>query len=177
MVVLLQEVEACSEYLRGCMMDTFPLHMILFGLAVLVLEPFCYGCAGFILSYRLTMSIHAKLIVIGITVVCFLWMDDIWPALGNRSVRIGVASTNQEFSQLLSEQPSLGQAQYNTGEKANLFEIFKIDFWDLASPCIFIPLAYFLGLKITKRKWDESDISLSKPPIISANLNIPPPPK
>jgi len=104
-------------------------------------------------------------------------MDDIWPALGNRSARIGMASANQEFSQLFSEQPSLGQAQYNTGEKSNLFEIFKIDFWDLASPCIFIPLAYFLGLKITKRKWDGSDILPFKPPIISANLNIPPPPK
>ncbi len=156
-------------------MDDFPVQFALFGLADMIIEPFCYGAAVFILSYRISRKFTLKLLYIVIAITLFLWIDDIWPSLASRHARIGVASANQEFSQLFSEQHLLGQAQYYTGEESGLFEIFRINFLELGLACLCVPLAFFLGLKITNRRWNESNAFSHKPPRIVADFNIPPP--
>ncbi len=45
-------------------MDNFPLQLLLFGIVDQFVEPFCYGCAGFVLSYRLAQTVPARLVAI-----------------------------------------------------------------------------------------------------------------
>ena len=89
-------------------MDNFPLQMLLFGLADRFMEPFCYGCAGFVLSYRLARTLPARLVTIVLTIICFLWMDDIWPALGSRSAQMAMASENRTVANMFAERQQVG---------------------------------------------------------------------
>ncbi len=72
-------------------MDNVPLQLILFGLVDRVLEPFCYGCAGYLLSYRFSKSISGKIAAMLLTSLLFLWMDAVWPAIGFRSASLAMA--------------------------------------------------------------------------------------
>jgi hypothetical protein len=149
-------------------MDDFPLQMILFGLADLFLEPFCYGCAGFLISYRISKTVPAKVLVIVFTAVFFLWMDDIWPAIGSRSAKMGMASGNREVAEMFQDKRRLGQAEYMTGERSGLWDIFELDAWDLGSAILFVPLAFQIGILVTGRRWNELPLQTAGPP--------PPPP-
>ena len=136
-------------------MDTIPLQMMLFGLVDRMIEPFCYGCAGFILSYRIARSAFSKLIFIGITIMCFLWMDDIWPAIGSRTAKMAMASENRTVAKMLEGRQPLGRAEFNSGGQSDLWDVFKLDAWDIGSAIVFVPLAFFIGGMLTNQKQNE----------------------
>ena len=132
-----------------------------------IVEPFCYGCAGFVLSYRVARSIPAKLLFIGITILCFLWMDDIWPAIGSRSARMAMASENHTVADMFAERQQVGLAQFDSGERSGLWDIFKLDAWDIGSAVVFVSLGFFLGVALTRRR---------KKPLYPQRQKPPPPP-
>ena len=137
-------------------MDQFPLHLAIFGLADRFFEPFCYGCAGFLLSFRISRSILSKVVALATTVLVFLWMDDIWPGIATRKANIGAALGTYGTTPLVEGGRLLGQAEFYTGEVSGLWDVFVFSAWDLGSALFFIPLAFFLGLNITGRRWNES---------------------
>jgi len=157
-------------------MDNFPLQMLLFGIADRFMEPFCYGCAGFVLSYRLARTIPARLVAIGLTILCFLWMDDIWLALGNRSARMAMASENPTVANMFAERQQVGRAEFNSGERSGLWDIVKLDAWDVGSAVAFVPLAFFIGGKITRRRRPEDRHTQVPPPPPGSGSRPPPPP-
>lgn len=157
-------------------MHDFPLQMILFGLADRFLEPFCYGCAGFVMSYRFSRTVPAKILAIIISALFFLWMDDIWPAIGNRSAKMGMASGNREVAEMFQAKRQLGQAEYTTGERSGLWDIFDLDIWDVGSAILFVPLAFQIGLLLTRRRWDELPLQRAVPPPLPVSRVVPPPP-
>ncbi|RKY08144.1 MAG: hypothetical protein DRP66_05220 [Planctomycetota bacterium] len=145
-------------------MDNFPLQMMLFGLADTFLEPFCYGCAGYLLSYRFTKTVRAKVFAIGIMIFVFLWMDDIWPAIGNKSAKLALASGNADIVAMFADEQQLGQAEFATGESSGVWDIFDLDAWDVIAPAIFVPLAFQAGLVLTRRRWHEVWTQTATPP-------------
>ncbi len=145
-------------------METFPVQLALFGFVDRFLEPFCYGCAGFLISYRFSRSVPAKVLAMLTTAVFFLWMDDIWPAIGFRSAKVGIASGNRAFAEMLEGNSQLGQANFSTGEHTGLWGAFNLDAWDVASAALFVPLAFQVGLLLTRRRWDELSIHGGGPP-------------
>lgn len=157
-------------------MDNFPLQMLLFGLVDRFMEPFCYGCAGFVLSYRLARTFPSKLVAIGLTVLCFLWMDDVWPALGSRSAQMAMASENRTVADMFAERQQVGCAEFNSGERSGLWDIFKLDAWDVGSAVLFVPLAFFVGVKLTRRRRPEDRYAQVPPPPPVSGSRAPPPP-
>lgn len=157
-------------------MDNFPLQMLLFGLADRFVEPFCYGCAGFVLSYRLARTIPARFVAISLTILCFLWMDDIWPALGRRSARMAIASENPTVADMLSQGQQVGRAEFNSGELSGLWDIFKLDAWDIGSAVVSVPLAFFVGVRLTRRRRLENRHAEIPPPPPGCGSRPPPPP-
>jgi hypothetical protein len=158
-------------------MDDFPLQMVLFGLADRCLEPFCYGCAGFVISYRFSKTVPAKILAIVITALFFLWMDDIWPAIGSRAAKMGIASGNRAVAEMFQDKRRLGQAEYSTGEQSGLWDIFDLDAWDVGSAALFVPLAFQLGLFFTRRRWNEFPLqTVVPPPPPPVSRFAPPPP-
>lgn len=160
-------------------MESFPLQLFLFGLVDRIAEPFCYGCGGFILGYRVTRSLTSKLVVIGIAVLSFLWMDDIWPAIVFRSASLAVASENRDVAEMFNEYEAVGRAEFRSGKKSGLWNIYRLSVWDIGSAFLFVPLGFYLGLVLTKRNWNEGT-SRSRPPptppAIRNTLTPPPPP-
>jgi hypothetical protein len=132
-------------------MDNFPLQMFLFGLTNLVVEPFCYGCAGFILTYRIAHSVSARLLFIALTIFCFLWMDDIWPAIGSRSASVAFASENLTIAEVFATKQQVGRAEFNSGGRSGLWDIFKLDMLDIGSAVVFVSLGFFIGFRLTRR--------------------------
>jgi hypothetical protein len=157
-------------------MDNFPLQMLLFGLADRFMEPFCYGCAGFVLSYRLARTLTARFVAIVLTILCFLWMDDIWPALGSRSAQMAMASENRTVANMFAERQQVGRAEFDSGERSGLWDIFKLDAWDVGSAVAFVPLAFFIGGKITRRRRREERHTQVPPPPPGSGSTPPPPP-
>jgi hypothetical protein len=157
-------------------MDNFPLQMFLFGVADLMMEPFCYGCAGFVLTYRVARSIPAKLLFIVLTALCFLWMDDIWPALGTRSARMAMASENQTVADMFADRQQVGRAEFNTGGRSGLWDIFNLDAWDVGSAVVFVPLGFWLGSVFTRRRRDEREPMHKPPPPPGCGTSRPPSP-
>lgn len=157
-------------------MDNFPIQMALFGLADMLIEPFCYGCAAFVVTYRFSRTIPAKILVIAVASLFFLWMDDIWPAIGNRSARIGWAAGNQELAELFQGSRRLGEAEYSTGESSGLWDIFDMDLWDVGSAIVFVGLGFQVGLLLARRRWDELASEFAAPIPPRLNRNLPPPP-
>jgi hypothetical protein len=156
-------------------MDNFPLQMILFGFADRIIEPFCYGCAGFLLTIRMARSVPTKLFFIALTILCFLWMDDIWIALGNRSAKMALASDNQTVTALFAEEPQVGQAEFDSGGQSGLWDNIGIDAWDVSSAVVFVPLAFYVGLLLTRRWRDEqARTEVHSPP--PKHDRMPPPP-
>lgn len=145
-------------------MDNFPLQMLLFGFADRFMEPFCYGCAGFVLSYRLARALPARLFAIALTILCFLWMDDIWPALWNRTAQMAMASENRTVADMFAERQQVGRAEFKSGEQSGLWDILKLDVWDVGSAIAFVPLAFFIGGKITRQVWREERRTQFPPP-------------
>lgn len=159
-------------------MSDLPIHIFLFGLVNLIVEPFCYGCAAFILTYRFSRPFITKMTVMFIGILIFLWMDDIWPTLGFRQAKIGMAAGNPAVAELFSGNPSLGSAQFNGGQKTNLFHFFHLGAKDILSAAVFVPLGFVIGMLMTRRKWNEvaSPSTGGIPPPLPAPFSSPPPP-
>lgn len=159
-------------------MSDLPIHIFLFGLVDLIVEPFCYGCAVFILTFRFSRSFPAKLIAIFCGILFFLWMDDIWPNLGFQQAKMGVAAGNPTVAEMFSGNPSLGSAQFHSGQKSNLFNIFHLGAKDILSAGVFVPLGFVIGMLMTRRKWHEVPSSTigAIPPPLPSTLSQPPPP-
>jgi hypothetical protein len=145
-------------------MDNYPVHLFLFGLFDSAIEPFCYGCAGFILSYRVSRTLISKVAMIGLTVFAFVLMDDIWPAVASRSAQMGTASANNAVTKMLGENRSLGKAEYHTGASSGLWDIYNLGARDIGSAVLFVPLAFLIGLRLTDRAWKESERIHPSPP-------------
>lgn len=138
-------------------MDNIPLNLIAFGFVDRFLEPFCYGCAAYVVSFRLTKSSFAKIIAIVAGILIFLWMDDIWPKLGFQQGHVGIASDNPDVANLFAAttRQELGTARFNTGESSGLFGLYNLNYMDILSAILFVPLGFLMGLKLSRRKWDE----------------------
>lgn len=149
-------------------MEQFPLHLAIFGLADRVFEPFCYGCAGFLLSFRISRTILSKVTALVVTAFAFLWMDDIWPGIAAREANLGAALSSYGTNPLVEGGRLIGQAEFSTGEVAGLWEVFVFSAWDLGSALIFVSLAFFLGLKITGRRWNEINLKPTAPDVVMA---------
>jgi len=157
-------------------MDNFPLQMLLFGFADRIVEPFCYGCAGFVLTYRVARSLPAKILFIGLAILCFLWMDDIWPALGSRSARMAMASENPTVAEIFAEGRQVGWAEFNSGERSGLWDVFKLDAWDIGSALLFVPLGFYVGIILTRRQRNDFLPTQITPPLPPGSGSKPPPP-
>ena len=157
-------------------MEDFPLQLALFGVADRIVEPFCYGCAGFVLSNQIARSVFTKLLFISLTILCFLWMDDIWPALANRSAEIAIASGNPTVAELFSESQQIGQAQFNSGGRSGLWDIYNLDLWDVGSAVVFVPFGFYAALALTRRRRDALGPPQYPPPPPGLNTSRPPPP-
>lgn len=158
-------------------MENFPLQLILFGFANRIVEPFCYGCAGFVLSYRLARTVPAKLFFISLTILFFLWMDDIWLGLSSRSARLAMASENSTVAEAFADRQLelVGRAEYDTGGRTGLWDIVQLDAWDIGSAVMFVPLAFYVGLRLTRRRLDEHT-AVQNPPSPPGSGSQPPPP-
>ena len=137
-------------------MSDLPLNFIAFGFVDRIIEPFCYGSAAFLLSYRISITPIKKMVAIIIGILCFLWMDDIWLNISLADGSTGIAFENQYLSDLFGSQEKVGEAQFDSGESSGLYSFLKLTAWDVGSGILLIPFAYLLGLKITRRRWDES---------------------
>lgn len=157
-------------------MENIPLQWCLFGLADQIAEPFCYGCAGFVLTYRVGRSLPARLIFIAMTILCFLWMDDIWPAIGSRSAKMAMSSEDPTVAYLFSERQQLGHAEFNSGRRSGLWDIFKLDTGDIGSAIVFIPLAFYIGRRLTSHQLHEITAAHLPPPPPGRGSRPPPPP-
>lgn len=145
-------------------MDTFPLQALLFGMAEQIVEPFCCGCAGFVLSYRVARSIPAKLFFVVIAILCFIWMDDIWPGIGTRAAKMAMASENRTIEEMFDDRQQVGRAEFDSGERSGLWNIFELDAWDIGSAIVFVPLGFFLGVALTRRRRNEPSPQRGNPP-------------
>lgn len=155
-------------------MDNYPVQLVLFGLANQSFEPFCCGCAGFVISYRYSRTVINKIFAIAITVIAFLWMDDVWPAIGMRGAKMGIASSNPNVAEVFSGNKQLGVAEYSSGERSGLWDVFTVGVWDVVSAVLFVTLAFWAGIAVTRRRWNESSSGVSVPP--PPPLSLPPPP-
>ena len=136
-------------------MHDLPIQLFLFGLVDRILEPFCYGCAVFVVSYHLNRSLTVKLVAMLCGIVIFLWMDDIWPNLAFQEASMGMASENEFVAEAFSENPSLGTAQFNSGQETSLFNMFHLRAADIFSAGVFVPLGFLIGMLMTGRRWHE----------------------
>jgi len=136
-------------------MQDLPIQLFFFGLVDLILEPFCYGCAVFVVSYHLNRSLTVKLVAMLCGIVIFLWMDDIWPNLAFQEASMGMASENEFVAEAFSENPSLGTAQFNSGQETSLFNMFHLRAADIFSAGVFVPLGFLIGMLMTGRRWHE----------------------
>jgi hypothetical protein len=159
-------------------MSNLPIHIFLFGLVNLIVEPFCYGCAAFIMTFRFSRSFITKVVAIFCGILFFLWMDDIWPNLGFQQAKMGVAAGNPTVAEIFSGNPSLGNAQFHSGQKSNLFNIFHLGAKDILSACVFVPLGFVIAMLMTRRKWHEvaSCTIGANPQPLTYTLSPPPPP-
>lgn len=125
-------------------MDKLPVHIIAFGLFDRFWEPFCYGCATFILSYRWTRSKLSKVIAIMVGVLLFLWMDDIWPGIGFHQGQFGLAAGNPEAEKWLNMimGQEVGTAKFTTGESSGLFGIPQLSISDILSGLYFVTFGF-----------------------------------
>jgi uncharacterized RDD family membrane protein YckC len=137
-------------------MSDLPLNFIAFGFVDRIIEPFCYGSAAFLLSYRISITPFKKMVAIIIGILCFLWMDDIWLNISLADGTTGFAFENQNLSELFGSAEKVGDAQFDSGERSGLYSMLHLNVWDVGSGILLIPFAYLLGLKITRRRWDES---------------------
>ncbi len=137
-------------------MTELPLNFIAFGFVDRIIEPFCYGSAAFLLSYRISITPIKKIVAIIIGILCFLWMDDIWLNISLADGTTGFAFENQNLSELFGSAEKVGDAQFDSGESSGLYSMLHLNAWDVGSGILLIPFAYLLGLKITRRRWDES---------------------
>lgn len=155
-----------------------PLQIILFGAANLFIEPLYHGCAAFLLTYRFSQSLIAKLIIISFGILFFLWIDDIWPNLAFRQAEMGIASGNQAVSDISYDSPLVGSAQFNNGRKTGLFQLGNLGAKDVISATLFVPLGFWIGMLITKRKWiqPKPQVVASLPPQLPTTPSKPPPP-
>jgi len=155
-----------------------PLQLILFGIVDLFVEPFSYGCAAFLLTFRFSQPLITKLIIISCGILFFLWMDDIWPNLGFREAEMGMASGDPAIAELFAGSPSLGSAQFNSGQRTGLFQLFNLGAKDIISATLFVPLGFWIGMLITKRKWTQPrpQPAVSIPPQLPTAPSKPPPP-
>jgi len=158
-------------------MNDLPLQLILFGIVDLFIEPFTYGCAAFLLSYRFSQAFIVKIIIISSGILFFLWMDDIWPNLGFRQAEMGMASGDPAVAELLAGNPSLGSAQFNSGHRTGLFQLFDLGAKDIISASFFVPLGFWIGMLMTQRKWTEpkAQPTVSIPPPLPTASSTPPP--
>ncbi len=137
-------------------MDNFPAQLMLYGFISMLLEPFTFGFAGFVLSYRFSRHLMIKIVVVAITVLLFLLIDEVWPAWANQSSGIGVAISNEEFNELLAGEQTIGEAQFDSGEESGLYAIFNLSTMDYATSISSVLAAYHIGLVLTRRKWLEA---------------------
>lgn len=159
-------------------MSELPIHILLFGLVDRMVEPFSYGCAVFILTLRLSRSCITKLIAIFCGILFFLWMDDIWPNLAFQQAKIGMAAGNPTVAEMFSGNPSLGDAQFHSGQKSNLVNFYYLRAEDILSASVFVPLGFVVGMLMTRRKWNEvpSSTTGTIPPPLPSTISLPPPP-
>lgn len=136
-------------------MHDLPIQLFWFGLVDRFLEPFCYGCAIFVVTYHLNRSLTVKLVAMLCGIVIFLWMDDMWPNLAFQEASMGWASENEFVAEALSENQSLGTAEFNSGQESGLFNIFDLRAADIFSAVVFVPLGFVIGMLMTGRRWHE----------------------
>jgi|GEM_PF-1777760 len=146
-------------------MDDFPLQTLLFGLADRIMEPFCYGCAGYILTCRISQSRSARLVFMALAVALFLWMDDIWPAIATRAARMAIASDNRAIAEMYADRQQVGHAELNSGTQSGLWDIFKLGAWDIGSAIIFVPLGFGIAGMLTRPKRDARESPRKPPPL------------
>lgn len=125
------------------------LHMFLFGLLDSALEPFAYGCAAFLVTFRFAKSLPSRLASIGGGILAFLWMDDIWPRMAFEGGRIGMAVGDSAVGRYLPRGRDLGSATFHTGDSTGLFGVAGLGLWDLGSALVFVPLGFIVGLIAT----------------------------
>ena len=156
-------------------MNDSPIQLFLFGLVDLILEPFCYGCAVFVVTYHLTRSLTVKLVAMLCGILIFIWMDDIWPNLAFQEARMGIASEHPSVAEIFSENPSLGSVQFHSGQETSLFNIFHLRAADIFSAGVFVPLGFVIGMLMTGRQWHEvpSPTTSATPPPIPSKSSPP----
>lgn len=137
-------------------MNDYPLQFLAFALIDRVVEPFSYGCATFVLSYPLTRTTSAKVLAIGIGVLAFLWMDDVWPKLAFDQAQMGLASADPALADVISDEPEVGDARFHTGDRSPLFAVSGPTASDVASALLFVPAGFLLGLLVTRRGRSET---------------------
>lgn len=160
-------------------MDGVPFQLILFGLADRFLDPFFYGCTGYLLTYRCSKSISAKVATIVISSLAFLWMDDVWPAIATRSAKLAVASGDPDVAAMFADNERLGDAEFTTGQQSDLWDVYELDWADIMSAALFVPLGFQIGLIVTNRRWKETNFAKSLPPPPPGQYSLscrPPPP-
>jgi hypothetical protein len=107
-------------------MDSVPLSLALYGLLDSILEPFTYGCAGYVISYRLTSAISGKIGAIVVTAIVFLAMDNIWPGVAMESAQMGMAAADEIVGNWIAEGEKIGTVEFDTGEKSGLWGLGEI---------------------------------------------------
>ena len=129
----------------------------LYGIFIIVFEPFSYGCVAFVLSYRFNKSLYVKIITLIITLVLFISIEHVWLNHTMKSVNAGIAIGDQDVAKILeNESDAIGKAEFNTGDKSDLMPLFDFTFDDLLIDIMFIFIGYFVGMVITRRRWKEN---------------------
>ena len=139
-------------------MGDFPWGMMAYGFADTFIEPFCYGCAAFILFSRICKVPLLKVLAIACGVLAFLWMDDIWFRLVSNQAQMAWSSGDENTLRWMSyvgSTENLGTANFNSGEQSELRSIWKISSNDILSALFFVPLGYWVGILVTRRTWNE----------------------
>ena len=83
-------------------------------------------------------------------------MDDMWPNLAFREASMGMASENDFVAEVISENPSLGTAKFNSGQETSLFNMFHLKATDIFSAVVFVTLGFVIVMLMTGRRWQEA---------------------
>jgi len=137
--------------------------LTVYGLLNHFFEPFGYGAAGFLLSYKYVSKESHRVVAMLLTAVVFLLIDDIWIEIISRDVGLGISSANDSVSSLMSEGGQVGNSQYYGGQESPLWAIPGVDLWDLVS-LLAIPLAFAFGRSVVGRQ--NPRVSRKGPPPI-----------
>ena len=124
-------------------MSDLPWNIITYAFADRFIEPFCYGCATYLVFYRFTRRPSMKIFAVILGVLVFLVMDDIWGRVVGQQTQLAFSFGDSSLSARTGEQ--VGVADYDSGTRSGLYSLFKISIRNLVSAILFVPFGFFIG--------------------------------